>query len=68
MTAAAGLDQRAPLTPSRGVAARSLGVVRGKVAPMTEDRPLYSDIEAVNAMMGSGALIAGVEACVGELL
>jgi histidine ammonia-lyase len=67
MTAAAGLDQRAPLTPSRGVAC-ALALVRGKVAPMTEDRPLYSDIEAVNAMMGSGALIAGVEACVGELL
>jgi histidine ammonia-lyase len=67
MTAAAGLDQRAPLTPSRGVA-RALALVREKVAPMTEDRPLYTDIESVNAMIGSGTLVSGVEASVGALL
>lgn len=67
MTAAAGLDQRAPLKPSRGVA-RALAIVRDKVAPMIEDRPLYLDIAAVNAMIGSGALISGVEDRVGGLL
>jgi histidine ammonia-lyase len=66
MTAAAGLDQRAPLRPSRGVA-RALAVVRGKVEPMTFDRPLYRDIEAVNALIGSGTLISEVEASVGAL-
>ncbi len=67
MTAAAGLDQRAPLQPSRGVA-RALAIVRRRVAPMTEDRPLYSDIAAVNALIGSGELVSGVEDAVGELL
>src|SRR6202034_4137710 len=46
MTAAAGIDQRKPLHPSKGVAAAQ-ATVREKVAPMTEDRPLYRDIEAV---------------------
>jgi histidine ammonia-lyase len=66
MTAAAGLDQRAPLTPSRGVA-RALAIVRSRVAPTIEDRPLYADIAAVNALMASGELASGVEAEVGEL-
>ena len=46
LTAAAGLDQRAPLAPSAGVAAAH-AAVRARVAPMTEDRPLYGDIRVV---------------------
>jgi histidine ammonia-lyase len=66
MTAAAGLDQRAPLRPSKGVAA-ALGTVREAVAPMTGDRPLYPDIEAVTALVATKRLVASVERAVGEL-
>jgi len=66
MTAAAGLDQRKPLRPSRGVEA-ALVAVRELVAPMTEDRPLYRDIEAVAALIASGRLVAAVEGAVGPL-
>jgi histidine ammonia-lyase len=66
MTAAAGIDQRKPLKPSRGVAA-ALAAVRAKVAPMTEDRPLYRDIEAVAALLTSGELVAAAESAVGTL-
>jgi histidine ammonia-lyase len=67
MTAAAGLDQRAPLKPSHGVQ-RARAIVRELVQPLTEDRPLYLDIEAVASLIGTGALISGVEHQVGELL
>ncbi len=66
MTAAAGLDQRRPLAPSKGVRA-ALAAVREVVAPMTEDRVLYKDIEAVGALIESGALVRAVEAAVGAL-
>jgi histidine ammonia-lyase len=66
MTAAAGLDQRRPLRPSRGVEA-ALGEVRERVAPMTGDRPLYGDIEAVRGFIASSGLVACVERAVGTL-
>ncbi len=66
MTAAAGLDQRLPLKPSRGVAAAH-AAVRARVAPMTEDRPLYRDIESVSVLLSSDALAAAVEGAVGKL-
>jgi histidine ammonia-lyase len=66
MTAAAGLDQRAPLKPSRGVQ-RARSIVRGLVQPLTEDRPLYHDIESVASLITTGALVSGVEQQVGEL-
>jgi histidine ammonia-lyase len=66
MTAAAGLDQRKPLRPSRGVEA-ALAAVRERVAPMTGDRPLYPDIEATSALLASRALVAQVEKAVGAL-
>jgi len=66
MTAAAGLDQRAPLTPSKGVAAAH-AAVRQRVAPLTEDRPLYKDISAVAAMIAEGSLVRAAEARVGAL-
>jgi histidine ammonia-lyase len=66
MTAAAGLDQRAPLAPSRGVAAAQQAV-RTKVPKMTGDRPLYRDIEAVTALIESGALVSAVEAAIGPV-
>ena len=66
MTAAAGLDQRAPLTPSKGVAAAH-AAVRQRVAPLTEDRPLYKDISAVAAMIAEGSLVKAAERRVGAL-
>jgi histidine ammonia-lyase len=66
MTAAAGLDQRAPLKPSRGVA-RARSIVRELVQPLTEDRPLYQDIEQVASLVTGGALVAGVEQQIGDL-
>ncbi len=66
MTAGAGIDQRAPLKPSRGVTA-ALGALRIVVAPMTEDRPLYRDIEATAELVASGALVRSVEQAVGKI-
>jgi histidine ammonia-lyase len=66
MTAAAGLDQRAPLTPSRGVAAAHR-CVRARVAPLTEDRPLYRDIAKVAETIAAGELLAETQAQIGAL-
>jgi histidine ammonia-lyase len=66
LTASAGLDQRAPLAPSRGVAAAHAHV-RGAVAPLTDDRPLYGDIARIAAMIESGELVRAAEARVGAL-
>ena len=66
MTAAAGLDQRAPLRPSRGVQA-ALAAVRARVAPMTGDRPLYTDIGALTELVSSHSLVTTVEETVGAL-
>jgi histidine ammonia-lyase len=66
MTAAAGLDQRKPLRASRGVEA-ALGKVRERVAPMTGDRPLYGDIEALVQLVAGGELPAAVDRAVGPL-
>ncbi|MBX3227137.1 MAG: histidine ammonia-lyase [Labilithrix sp.] len=66
MTAAAGLDQRAPLRPAKGVEA-ALTTVRTKIAPMTGDRPLYGDIEAATQLIATGELITSVTKTVGPL-
>jgi histidine ammonia-lyase len=66
LTAAAGLDQRAPLTPSKGVAAVH-AALRARVAPLVEDRPLYRDIATVAEMIGGGALVSAAQAQVGPL-
>ncbi len=56
MTAAAGIDQRRPLEPSRAVAALQREV-RKVVHPMTGDRPLYKDIEAIVKIIADGTLV-----------
>jgi histidine ammonia-lyase len=66
LTAAAGLDQRAPLAPSKGVAAAH-AAVRERIAPLTEDRPLYGDIATVAEMIAAGSLARAAEAQVGRL-
>ena len=67
MTAAAGLDQRKPLRPARGVEA-ALAKVREKVAPMTGDRPLYPDIEAVQQMLIKNELTDAATKAAGPLV
>jgi histidine ammonia-lyase len=66
LTAAAGLDQRSPLAPSRGVAAAH-AAVRGLVPPLTEDRPLYGDIRVVSDLVASGRIVGAAESAVGRL-
>ncbi len=60
LTAAVGIDQRLPLTPSLGVAAAH-AVVRAHVAPLTEDRPLYKDIAQIAEFVATGELVSAVE-------
>ncbi|HVY49431.1 MAG TPA: histidine ammonia-lyase [Minicystis sp.] len=66
LTACAGIDQRRPLTPARGVAAAH-AFVRRVVPELVDDRPLYRDIEAVAALLASGDLVRAVEDAVGKL-
>ena len=41
--------------------------VRRVAAELTEDRPLYKDIKAVDEIIANGELIRAVEAAVGPL-
>ena len=66
LTAAVGLDQRAPLKPSRGVAAAH-SALRARVAPLTADRPLYRDIARIADLIEKGVLLESVEQVVGIL-
>ena len=49
------IDQRAPLAPSVGVKAAH-AAVRESIPPLTEDRPLYRDIDAIRRLLQSGAI------------
>jgi histidine ammonia-lyase len=66
MTAAAGLDQRAPLSPGVGVAAAH-AAVRAAVLPFIEDRPLYVDIARISELIAVGVLVQSAENRVGKL-
>jgi histidine ammonia-lyase len=66
MTACQGIDQRAPLEPSRGVRAAHKAV-RAKVPSLEGDRPLYRDIATVRELIRSRELVSAVEAAIGEL-
>ena len=61
LVAAQALDFRKPLRPGRGVAAAH-ACVRQAVPPMEEDREIHRDIEAVSALIDSGALLAAAHA------
>ncbi len=67
LTAAAGLDQRAPLAPGRAVGAAH-SAVREHVAPLTEDRPLYRDIARIAELIDGGGLVAAASAVAGPLV
>jgi histidine ammonia-lyase len=66
MTAAAGLDQRAPLAPSAGVGAAH-AAVRSLVAPLIADRPLYQDIARVAELVATGRFVEAAESAAGRL-
>ena len=61
LVAAQALDFRKPLRPGRGVAAAH-AAVREVVPTMEEDREIHRDIEAVSALIDSGALLAAAHA------
>ncbi len=66
MTAACGLDQRAPLSPSKGVRLAH-AKVRERVPPLAGDRPLYGDIAAIVELISSGELARAVAEGTGGL-
>jgi histidine ammonia-lyase len=66
LTACAGLDQRRPLEPSRGVRA-AYQAVRSAVPEAHGDRPLYKEIAEVARLIESGAFLSTVEKEVGIL-
>ena len=61
LVAAQALDFRKPLRAGRGVAAAH-AAVRQVVPTMEEDREIHRDIEAVSALIDSGALLAAAHA------
>lgn len=61
LAATAGLDQRLPLKPSSGVKAAH-GFIRAKIPPLTDDRPLSTEIEWVSERIREGAFLKAVDA------
>jgi histidine ammonia-lyase len=66
MTAARGIDLRAPLTPGPGTGA-AVAALRKAVPGPGPDRLLAPEIEAAVELVSSGALVASVESALGEL-
>ena len=66
MAAAQALDFRAPVKPARATQA-ALDVIRGHVAHMDEDRPMYDDINTLGRVAKSGEILDAVEAVCGKL-
>ncbi len=66
LCAAQGLEFHLPLRPGRGVAA-AYQCVRRHVRPLGRDRTLHRDLEAVERLIRSGALLEAVEAACGAL-
>ena len=66
LSACQALDLLAPLTPGRGVAAAH-AALRQTVPFMERDRVLSDDINAVDALIASGALRSAAESAAGRL-
>jgi histidine ammonia-lyase len=62
-----GLALRAPLAPAEGTAA-ALAAVRERVAAPGDDRQLWPDLAAAEALVGSGAVLDAVQSRIGGLL
>ena len=66
LTAARGIEMRAPLTPSPATGA-AIASVRARVAGPGADRHLAPEIEAVVELARDGSLVAAVESVIGPL-
>ena len=66
LTAARGLDLRAPLAPAEGTAA-AVASLRTRVAGPGPDRVLGEEIDAAVDLVASGELVDAVEAAIGPL-
>jgi histidine ammonia-lyase len=66
LTAARGIDMRAPLAPAPATGA-VIEVVRAQVAGRGADRHLAPEIEAVVGLARDGSLVAAAEAVIGQL-
>uniref|UniRef100_UPI00260B3F56 aromatic amino acid lyase n=1 Tax=Trebonia sp. TaxID=2767075 RepID=UPI00260B3F56 len=66
MTAARGVELRAPLTAAAPTAA-AVSALRERVAGAGPDRWLSPELEAAATLIGDGRLVDAVEAVVGEL-
>ena len=53
LCAARGMEYRAPLRPAAATAA-ALAAIREVVPPLTDDRPIGAEIEAVATLIGAG--------------
>ena len=60
LCAAQGIEYRSPLLPAPGTAAM-VGLVRAHVPPLSEDRSLTDEIEAVAALIADGSVASAVE-------
>ncbi|MCC6999302.1 MAG: histidine ammonia-lyase [Deltaproteobacteria bacterium] len=60
-----GLDLRLPVRPAAGLAAAH-ATVRAVVPHLTQDRPMYKEIQAVRALLDDGSLMAAVDAAMGD--
>lgn len=66
LVAAQGLDLRSPLKPGLGVRAAH-AALREAIPTLTEDRPLYVDIQTAKKLLSDGTLVAAAERVVGPL-
>jgi histidine ammonia-lyase len=64
MAAAQALDFR-KFTPGKGTQ-KAHEIIRKHVAHLEEDRPLYSDHNAMKTLVKSGEILEAVEATVGK--
>jgi histidine ammonia-lyase len=67
VTAARGLDLRAPLVPAAGTGAVRDALRAGGVGPPGPDRPLAPELAAAAARVSEGAVVAAAESVVGTL-
>lgn len=66
LCAAQGLEFLLPLRPGKGAEA-AYRHIRETVPPLVRDRALHADLEAIEAMIHSGDLVAAVETVSGSL-
>ncbi len=66
MAACQGIEFCRPHQPGAGTGA-AYQAVRAEVAPLMEDRPLYTDIAKLTNLVASGRLLQAVEDAIGAL-